>query len=79
MEDRRISAKSIAQQLGISRERGGFIILEDLDMLVACFLPGRAKDLSAPLYLPLPFLLRPGKNQGTRFTEGWAGPERQTG
>jgi len=25
------------------------IIQEDFDMLVACFLPGRAKDLSAPM------------------------------
>jgi len=32
MEDRRISAKSIAEQLGISHERVGFIIHEDLDM-----------------------------------------------
>jgi len=32
MEDRRISAKSIAEQLGISREWVGSIILEDLDM-----------------------------------------------
>ena len=32
LEDRRISAKSIAQQLGISRERVGSIIHEDLDM-----------------------------------------------
>ena len=32
LEDRRISSKSIAEQLGISRERVGFIILEDLDM-----------------------------------------------
>ena len=31
LEDRRISAKSIAEQLGISRERVGSIILEDLD------------------------------------------------
>jgi len=31
-EDRRISAKSIAQQLGISCERIGSIIREDLDM-----------------------------------------------
>jgi len=31
-EDRRISAKSIAEQLGISRERVGSIIHEDLDM-----------------------------------------------
>ena len=31
LEDRRISAKSIAQQLGISRERVGSIIHEDLD------------------------------------------------
>ena len=32
LEDRRISAKSIAEQLGISREWVGSIILEDLDM-----------------------------------------------
>ena len=32
LEDRRISAKSIAEQLPISRERVGSIILEDLDM-----------------------------------------------
>ena len=32
LEDRRISAKSIVEQLGISRERVGSIILEDLDM-----------------------------------------------
>ena len=32
LEDRRISAKSIAQQLGISHERVGSIIHEDLDM-----------------------------------------------
>jgi hypothetical protein len=32
LEDRRISAKSIAEQLGISRERFGPIIHEDLDM-----------------------------------------------
>ena len=32
LEDRRISAKSIAEQLGISRERVGYIIHEDLDM-----------------------------------------------
>jgi len=32
LEDRRISGKSIAQQLGISRERVGFIIHEDLNM-----------------------------------------------
>ena len=51
LEDRRITAKSIADQLGISRERVGSIIHEDLDMLVACFLPGRAKDLSAPGYI----------------------------
>jgi hypothetical protein len=49
-KDRRISAKSIAEQLGISLERVGSIIYEDLDMLVACFHPGRAKALSAPLY-----------------------------
>jgi hypothetical protein len=50
LEDRRISAKSIGEHLGISRERVGSIIHEDLDMFVACFLPGRANDLSAPLY-----------------------------
>ena len=32
LEDRRIAAKSIAEQLGILRERGGSIIHEDLDM-----------------------------------------------
>jgi len=32
MEDHRISAKSIAEKLGISRERVGSIIHEDLDM-----------------------------------------------
>jgi len=32
LEDRWILAKSIAEQLGISRERVGSIILEDLDM-----------------------------------------------
>ena len=32
LEDSRISAKSIAEQLGISRERVGSIIDEDLDM-----------------------------------------------
>jgi len=32
LEDRRISAKSIAEKLGISRERVGSIIYEDLDM-----------------------------------------------
>ena len=32
LEDSRTSAKSIAQQLGISRERAGSIIHEDLDM-----------------------------------------------
>jgi len=32
LEKRRISAKSIAEQLGISRERFGSIIHEDLDM-----------------------------------------------
>jgi len=32
LEDSRISAKSIAEQLGISRERVGSIIHEDLDM-----------------------------------------------
>jgi hypothetical protein len=46
LEDCRISAKSIAEQLGISSERDESIIHEDLDKLVACFLLGRAKDLS---------------------------------
>jgi len=32
LEDRWVSAKSIAEQLGISRERVGSIIHEDLDM-----------------------------------------------
>jgi len=32
LEDRRISAKSIARELDISRELVGFIIHEDLDM-----------------------------------------------
>jgi len=32
LEDRRISDKSVAEQLGISRERVGSIIHEDLDM-----------------------------------------------
>jgi len=32
LEDCRLSAKSIAEQLGISRERVGSIIIEDLDM-----------------------------------------------
>jgi predicted XRE-type DNA-binding protein len=32
LEDRLISAKSVAEQLGISRERVSSIILEDLDM-----------------------------------------------
>jgi len=31
-EDRQISAKSLAEQLGISRERVGSIIHDDLDM-----------------------------------------------
>jgi biotin operon repressor len=38
LEDRRISAKSIAEQLGISREWVGFIVHKDLDMLVDCTL-----------------------------------------
>jgi hypothetical protein len=42
---------SRAEKLGISHLWVGSIIHEDLDMLVACFLPGRAKDLSAPLYI----------------------------
>ena len=41
LEDRQISAKSIAEQLGIARERVGSIIHEDLDMrkLSACWVP----------------------------------------
>jgi hypothetical protein len=57
LEDRRISAKSVAEQLGISRERVGPIIHEDLDVLLACFLPSRAKDLPAPLYKEIRFML----------------------
>jgi hypothetical protein len=49
LEDRRISAKSIAEHRGISRERVRSIIHEDVGMLVACFLLARAEDLSAPL------------------------------
>jgi len=43
LEDRRISAKSIAEQLGISRKRVGSIIHEDLDMrnLSAKWVPKR--------------------------------------
>ena len=33
LEDRHISAKTIAEQIGISREQVGPIIHEDLDML----------------------------------------------
>ena len=33
LKDHWISAKSVAEQLGISREQIGFIIHEDLDML----------------------------------------------
>jgi len=45
LEDRWISAKSIAEQLGISRERVGSIIREDLDMrkLSAKWVPKRLK------------------------------------
>jgi orotate phosphoribosyltransferase-like protein len=32
LKDRRVSAKSIAEQLGISRERVGFIIYEDFHL-----------------------------------------------
>ena len=45
LEDRRISAKSIAEKLGFSRERVGSIIHEGLDM--------RTKDLSAPPHINL--------------------------
>ena len=48
LEDRRISAKSVAGQLTFLRERVA-IIHEDFDMFVACLLRGRAKDLSASL------------------------------
>jgi hypothetical protein len=44
LEERRISAKSITEKMGISRERVVSTIYEDFDMLVACFLPGRAKE-----------------------------------
>jgi len=37
LNDRRISVKSIAEQLSISRERVGSIIHEDLDMLKLSF------------------------------------------
>jgi len=45
LEDYRISAKSTAEQLGISRERVGSIIHEDLDMrkLTAKWVPKRLK------------------------------------
>ena len=48
LEDRRISAKSTAEQLGISRERVGSTIHEDLDMgkLSAKWVP---KSLEADL------------------------------
>ena len=41
LEDRHISAKSVAEQLGTSRERIGSIIHEDLDMrkLAAKWIP----------------------------------------
>ena len=47
-EDRRISAKSVAEQLGISRDRVGSIIHDDLDMrkLSAKWVP---KHLNADL------------------------------
>ena len=51
LEDRRISAKSIAEQLGISRERVRSIIHEDLDMRklsakVGSDMPGRRSKTS---------------------------------
>ena len=47
LEDRRISAKSIAEQLYISRERVGSIILEDLDLReVGPEMPERASKTS---------------------------------
>jgi hypothetical protein len=52
LEDHQISAKSTAEQLGISRERVESNIHEDLDMLIARVFPGRAKDLSAPMCNP---------------------------
>jgi len=36
LEDRRISAKIIAEQLGVSREWVGSIIHEDLDIRIMC-------------------------------------------
>ena len=47
LEDRRISAKSIAEQLGISRERFGSIILEDLDMRK---LSAKSKTSTVPVF-----------------------------
>ena len=46
LEDRRISAKSIAEQLGISRERVGSIIHEDMDMrkLSAKWVPNQERQ-----------------------------------
>ena len=54
LEDRRISVKSIAEQLCISRERAGFIIHEDLDMrklsAVGPEMPDReSKSLTVPV------------------------------
>jgi len=45
LEDHRISGKSIAEQMGISRRRIGYIIHEDLDMrkLSAKWVPKRLK------------------------------------
>ena len=53
LEDHRISAKSIVQQLGISRERVGSIIREDLDMrkLSAKWVPKCSK--SKPSTVPV--------------------------
>ena len=46
LEDRRISAKSIIEQLGISRERVGSIIHEDLDMRKLSAMPERGSKTS---------------------------------
>ena len=53
--DRRISAKSIAEQLGISRERVGSIIHEDLDMrkLSAKWVPKCLKSGSRTSTVPV--------------------------
>ena len=59
LEDRRISTKSIAEELGISRERVGSIIKEYLDM----------RKLSAKL---VPKFLNADENvNGASFLSNW--------